>query len=134
MGKSFENDIKISDSEEITTKKIMKALTDTNRIKLTDAGNPDNCAVVYEYWKIFDKDDKIKEIENDCKNANIGCSACKKELARVINDSLAPIRQKRIELEKDENTVKDILSEGSKKAKVEAQAILDQVEKIIKMY
>ena len=52
MGKSFHNDIKISDTDEITTKKIKTGITDRNRIRKDDKGNPDNCEVIFDYWNL----------------------------------------------------------------------------------
>lgn len=53
MGKSFNNDIKISDTEEVTTKKIMTAITDTNRVRKDDLGNPENCLVAFKYLSLI---------------------------------------------------------------------------------
>ena len=47
MGKSLGNAIYLSDSEEEITKKVMSAVTDPNRIKKDDLGNPDICMVAY---------------------------------------------------------------------------------------
>ena len=121
MGKSFNNDIKISDNSEITEKKIKTGITDRNRIRKDDKGNPDNCEVIYDYWKIFSDDEEQKEICEACKCASIGCAECKKRLAKKINSSLAQIRD-------------DILHQGSKKAQVKAQEVLDGAVEVIKMY
>ena len=53
MGKSFNNDIKISDTEEVTAKKVMSAITDRSRMRKDDPGHPDECEVAFKYWKIF---------------------------------------------------------------------------------
>ena len=53
MGKSFHNDIKISDDEETTTKKIMQAITDRSRARKDDPGHPDKCEVAFSYWQAF---------------------------------------------------------------------------------
>lgn len=134
MGKSFNNDIKISDSDEITEKKVKTAITDRNRIRKDDKGNPDNCEVVFEYWKIFGRDDEISEISTACKNASIGCAECKKRLAQKINATLAPLREKRNELLKDKGLCHQILTEGSKKAGIKAKEVLDGVVEVVKMY
>lgn len=134
MGKSFNNDIKISDNEEITQKKIIRAITDRNRLRRDDKGNPENCEVAYQYWKIFGNDEELRQIETDCKSAKLGCSDCKKCLAKKVNDYLKPIREKRTELAKNPETVREILIEGSKKARVEARKILDGAKEAIGMY
>ena len=125
MGKSFNNDIKISDTAEITQKKIMSGITDRNRIRKDDKGNPDNCEVIFDYWKIFGTEEEVNEICECCKCATIGCADCKRKLAAKINEQMAPLREKRQELENNEKLVKEILYEGSKKAQIKAQAVLD---------
>ena len=134
MGKSFNNDIKISDSEEITEKKIKTGITDRNRIRKDDKGNPSNCEVIFDYWKIFGNENDIKEICDGCQNATMGCMECKKRLAQKVNENLAPLREKRIELESKPNYVKDVIMQGSKKAQVKAQAVLDGAIDVIKMF
>ena len=134
MGKSFNNDIKISDSAEITEKKIKTGITDRNRIRKDDKGNPDNCEVIYDYWKIFGNSEDISEICSACKNAKIGCMECKKRLAQKVNEYFTPIRQKRAELEADISKVDDILHEGSKNAQIKAREVLFGAIEKVKMY
>lgn len=134
MGKSFQNDIKISDTEEETSKKIMRAITDRSRLKRDDLGHPEECEVVYDYWKIFGSKEKVDEIDSLCRKGEIGCSQCKKELAQKVNEMLAPIRQKRRELESNPELVREILIEGSKRAQIEAQKVLDKVKEVVRMY
>jgi len=96
MSKSLENDIKIADTEENTTKKIMNAVTDPEKIRLHDKGHPEVCNV-FTYHKIFNKEE-VNDIERDCRAGNIGCVACKRNLANKLNTYLRPIREKREEL------------------------------------
>ncbi len=134
MGKSFNNDIKISDDEKTTEKKIMSAITDRSRLRRDDPGHPEDCEVVYDYWKIFDSEEKVKEIDSLCRKGEIGCAQCKRELANKVNEMLAPIRAKRKELESNPKLVREILLEGSNKAQKEAQIILNKVKEVVKMY
>ena len=134
MGKSFNNDIKLADTAEITQKKIMSGITDRNRIRKDDKGNPDNCEVIYDYWKIFGTEEELKCICDGCTSASMGCAECKRKLASKINENLAPLREKRIELENNISKVHEILSEGSKKAQIKAQEVLDGAIEVIKMY
>ena len=134
MGKSFNNDIKISDDEETTTKKIMSAITDRSRLRRDDPGHPEDCEVVYDYWKIFGIEEKVKEIDTLCRAGEIGCAQCKRELAQKVNEMLAPIREKRRELSENPKLVREILIEGSKKAQNEAQRVLDKVKEVVRMY
>lgn len=134
MGKSFNNDIKISDSEEITTKKIMQAITDRNRIKKTDPGNPENCEVVCPYYEIFADKETVKKQRHNCENALWGCADCKRELASIINSQFKDIREKRTELEKNPDYVHNIIQAGSLKARAEAALFLKEIKKAMLLY
>ncbi|MFU2158198.1 MULTISPECIES: tryptophan--tRNA ligase [Caldisericum] len=124
MSKSLENDIKIADTEEDTTKKIMRAITDPEKIRLHDKGHPEVCNV-FTYHKIFNKAE-VNDIERDCRSGALGCVACKKNLANKLNEYLRPIRQKREELKKEIDKVEDVFEEGSKNASYVANATLDE--------
>lgn len=134
MGKSFNNDIKISDDAETTTKKIMTAITDTNRIRKDDLGNPDNCQVAFKYWKIFGTESEIALTCNECKTATRGCAQCKRELARIINEKFAPIRERRKYYEEHPELVREIIHTGSTRARQEIQKVVGEVREIIGMY
>ncbi len=135
MGKSFNNDIKLSDTPEETAKKIMTGITDRNRIRKDDKGDPNNCEVIYKYWEIFASGtSKIAEIEDACRGAEIGCMQCKRMLAEFVNNELAPIRDKRAEYENNPDVLKDILQEGATKAHKRAKLVMEKVELAIKSF
>ncbi len=134
MGKSFENDIKISDTEEVTAKKIMTAITDRSRIKKEDAGHPDECEVVYKYWEIFGAEEQIQTVRHECENAICGCADCKRRLGSVINEKFAEVREKRSYYEAHQHEVEKIIKEGSEKARIEADKTLTEIRNIIGMY
>lgn len=134
MGKSFQNDIKISDDEKTTEKKIMCGITDRARIKRDDAGNPENCEVIYDYWKIFGSSEQVVLAEKECRNAQRGCADCKKQLAAALNEYLAPIRERRIKYAQNPKLVRDIIMNGSERARAKAQIILNEIKEIMGMY
>ena len=134
MGKSFHNDIKISDTEEITAKKVMSAITDRSRLRKDDLGHPDECEVAFKYWKIFGSENEIATVRSECEQGMRGCAQCKRELGAKINERFAEIREKRAYYETHIDEVKDILAEGAKKARGEASKILTQVRDLVKMY
>ncbi len=68
MGKSLGNAIYISDSEDEITKKVMRAVTDPNRIRKDDKGNPDVCMVSY-YHKLFSSEEECKAV---CEESRAG--------------------------------------------------------------
>lgn len=116
MGKSLGNAIYLSDDKKIVTKKVKMAKTDTNRIHLIDKGNPLVCTVA-SYHKAFNQEN-YENLCDMCKNATIGCSTCKKELADALNNIQEPIRERRSYYKEKPELVKEIINEGSKKANV----------------
>ena len=134
MGKSFNNDIKISDSAEVTAKKVMTAITDRSRMRKDDLGHPDECEVAFKYWKIFGSESEIETIRCECKKGQRGCADCKRQLGAKINERMAEIRERRKYYEEHPEVVEKIIREGSQKARVEAQKIMAEVRKLVKMY
>jgi len=134
MGKSFNNDIKLSDTDEDTTKKIMRAITDRTRIKRTDPGHPELCEVVCPYYEIFADDNTIKEQRKNCETASWGCSDCKKELGFIINNYFKNIRIKRKELEQNMDYIDKTIKEGSEKARMVASQTLKEVKDVMNLY
>lgn len=127
MGKSFQNDIKISDTEDITAKKIMQCITDRSRARKDDPGHPDKCEVTFKYYKAFATEETTKEVECECIAGKRGCADCKRQLGRIINEKFAPIREKRKEYANDIKTVYDIIDDGNKKAAQEAEKVMKKV-------
>ena len=134
MGKSFNNDIKISDTAEITAKKVMSAITDRSRMRKDDPGHPDECEVAFKYWKIFGNENEIETIRCECEKGLRGCADCKRQLGAKINERMAEIREKRKYYEEKTEVVQNILKDGAEKARKEAKNILKEIRSLIKMY
>lgn len=114
MGKSLGNAVYLSDGQDVLTAKIRNAVTDTNRISVKIPGNPDVCTV-YTYHKAFNSEES-ENICSMCKNASIGCVACKKLLAEKMNQVFEPIRERRHYYEEHRDEVRDIIKSGTAKA------------------
>ena len=134
MGKSFQNDIKISDSAEVTAKKVMSAITDRSRMRKDDPGHPDECEVAFKYWEIFGDKAEVEKVRCECEKGQRGCADCKRQLGALINEKLAPIREKRAYYEANPEIVHKIIREGSEKARQEAQKVLIEVRRLVNMY
>ena len=132
MGKSLGNAIYLSDSEEEVNKKVMSAVTDPNRIKKDDLGNPDICMVAY-YHNLFTEKDEYNTVCEECRAGKRGCVACKKQLAKNINATLNPIREKRKYYEERPELVDEILMEGTKRARQTAKETMKKVKKAMKL-
>ena len=132
MGKSLGNAIYLSDSEEEITKKVMGAVTDPNRIRKDDLGNPDICMVAY-YHNLFTPKEELNKICEECRAGKRGCVACKRELAKSIIETLKPIREKREYYEAHPELVDKILMEGTEKARKKAKETMAKVKKAMKL-
>jgi tryptophanyl-tRNA synthetase len=131
MSKSLGNAIYISDEPEVISKKVMSATTDPNKIKKDDPANPDVC-MVYYYHKLFENEN-LDTICSECKKGERGCVACKKELASIISEYLAPIREKRKYYEEHPEEVERILKEGTEAARNRAKEVMKRVRKNMKL-
>ena len=134
MGKSFNNDIKISDTAEVTSKKVMSAITDRSRLRKDDPGHPDECEVAFKYWTIFGDEDEVSTVRCECEKGLRGCAQCKRQLGDKINEKLAEIRERRKYYEEHPEEVDRIIREGSEKARKVARKNLDEIRNIIGMY
>ncbi|HAQ41772.1 MAG TPA: tryptophan--tRNA ligase [Clostridiales bacterium] len=127
MGKSLGNAIYLSDTAEEVNAKIKAAITDTNRIKATDKGNPEICTVS-KYHEVFNESE-YKNICEMCRRANIGCVACKKLLAEKVNCLIAPFRERRAYYENHKAEVREIIHAGSKKANEIGNETIEEIKK-----
>lgn len=129
MSKSYGNAINLSDSTDDIQKKVLKMVTDPQRVKKEIPGRPDVCNVYHYYEAIAP--DLSKDVYDWCSQAQKGCIECKSILAKRLADYLAPMREKRFKLEKNKDTIRDILNEGAKKAKVIAQKTMAEVRQAV---
>lgn len=131
MSKSYNNSIYLSDNAETTSKKVMSMVTDTNRVRRADPGDPDVC-VAFNLHRLYVPQEKLDEIMPACRGAQIGCVECKKILAGCINERLAPFRAKREELAGNPVFVDELLQEGSRKASLISDAVMNEVRTALK--
>lgn len=125
MSKSYDNCIYLKDSRPTAAKKISRMVTDPARVKRSDPGHPEVCSV-FDYHKIFNAEE-VPQIETDCRNATLGCVDCKKNLAEKVNTILDPFREKRAQLERKPEEVKEIMKEGTRRAQAEAEGVMREV-------
>ncbi len=76
----------------------------------------------------------MQTVKCECEKGARGCADCKRQLAAVINEKFAPIREKRSYYESHLDEVEKIITEGTEKARRKAQAVLKEVKKLVKMY
>lgn len=125
MSKSLNNAIYLCDDAVEVENKVKEAVTDPARIRKTDPGHPDIC-MVYAYHKVFNPGE-VEEVEQACRNGEIGCVQCKKKLSNCINNLLEPMRERRQKYSENPELVKEILREGTLKAQKVAQETMREV-------
>lgn len=132
MGKSLGNAIFLIDNEDTISKKVMSAITDPTKIKKDDPANPDIC-MVYYYHKLVTPHDDLKIVCKECKNGSRGCVACKKELIKNLCNFLQPIKERRKKYEDNPELVKQILENGTNKAREKAKETMKNVKSAMKI-
>jgi tryptophanyl-tRNA synthetase len=133
MSKSLGNTILLAEEPGEIEKKVMQAYTDPKKLRKDDPGRPEadekdghpGC-VVWEYHRKFNAGE-AESIAVLCRAGQLGCVADKKHLARVMSETLAPIRDRRRRWEQDPDTVRDVLRDGTRRAREVARETMDQV-------
>ncbi len=132
MQKSLGNTIYIGEQPDDIRKKIKQAFTDPEKIHKDDKGHPENC-VVFAYHNIFSSRN-LKQREDDCKQGKIGCVQCKEDCASLVINSLSPYRERRAQIIKDKDKIRQVLSDGATKAKKEAHKTIADVRKSMMLW
>lgn len=130
MSKSYDNCIYLSDTPKVIIKKISGMLTDPQRKKRTDPGDPGICPV-FSLHKIFSDIENIEMIDAECRKAGIGCVDCKRMMSQKLIDFLIPLHERRGYYLDHRKEVREILYEGNKKARQNAQKTMELVRKAI---
>ncbi len=130
MGKSSsDNAIGIGDTAvEIRSKYLKRGITDTNKARKNDPGDPYNgCKSVYAVHEMVTEGEReTRTIANLCRSGQIGCVECKNMLVDGIAAILEPFQQRRAELDNQNDYVTDVLVEGGNAARaVIAQTVED---------
>ena len=131
MSKSYDNDIPLGATSEEIWDKVQMMVTDPARIKKSDPGHPEVC-IVHSYYNIYSALG-IEELRDDCRQGKVGCVACKKRLAQIIDQQLAPLREKRNYYEQKPELLTEILAEGARKARIAAGETMELVRSAMKI-
>jgi len=131
MSKSLNNAIFLSDTPKQVKKKVNKIYT--GRQSPTDPGDPNN--TLFQYLDSFHPDKKrIAELRDLYANGQIGDGDVKKELSESINAILDPMRERRVQYENDDDTIIDIIRDGSARANLITEETLDLAKQAMQMH
>ncbi len=130
MSKSYGNTISLRDDMDIIDQKLRKMPTDTNRVRLTDSGDPDKCPV-WQLHEVYSDEERKNWVQEGCRSAGIGCLDCKRPLIKAIQEELKPIQERAKEFSENRALVRNIVTEGREFASDLAKATLDEVRQAI---
>lgn len=131
MSKSYNNAIYLSDTSDDIASKVSTMITDPDRARKNDPGNPDICNV-FSFHQVYSSKDTIDEISEQCRKALIGCVECKKAMSKNLIKLLEPVREKREYYASRPETVNEIITAGNEKAKSVASQTMAEVRQAIK--
>jgi len=126
MSKSYGNTISLRDTAEDIETKIKRMPTDPARIKLTDAGDPNKCPV-WQLHQVYSEAQTCDWVVDGCVNAKMGCVACKQPVIESIQAELLPMQERIAKYQADPDLIKQIIHEGSDKARGVAQETMAEV-------
>jgi len=130
MSKSYGNTILMTDPEPEVRQKLKTMVTDPARVRRTDTGDPDKCPVG-DLHKVFSPPETMAKVQQGCRSAGIGCIECKGWVADNLVRVLQPIQQRRASF--SEAQVKEILEDGSSRARDRAEETMRQVRTAMRM-
>lgn len=133
MGKSLGNAIYLSDSADEVAAKVKKMYTDPDHLRVEDPGKIEG-NTVFTYLDVFGQDQKkVAELRDHYQRGGLGDMVVKKYLIEVLNDFLAPIRERRKQWENDKGAVVEIAHEGTRATREVAAQTMAQVKRVMKL-
>lgn len=129
MSKSYDNCIYLSDTEDETADKIKSAFTTPTKLRKSDPGVPEGCAVC-QYLKLYSPEWQSQWAEDVA--GDRGCMQNKKELTEVVNEFFRPMRARRAAL--DDATIEDIIRDGAARARARAGQTMAEVRAAMGLY
>jgi len=130
MSKSLGNHIGVTEEPDAIWEKLRPAKTDEARKRRSDPGEPERCNI-FSYHQLVGLPDELQEIARNCRAAGIGCIDCKKIFFRNLMKILDPIRERRKDLEKRPDYIRESMSQGAARARAVAQATVLGAKKLM---
>ena len=132
MSKSYGNTIDLGESAESTTKKIMGMVTDPQRKRRQDPGNPEVCGVFYLH-KVTSAPETVTWVDENCRTAGIGCVDCKRKLLERLLPEQERMRERREALLARPGDVDALVQLGTSKARAVAARNMEEVRGAMKL-
>ncbi len=133
MSKSYDNAIYLGDSPEVVWEKLRPMVTDTQRKRRTDPGDPEKCPV-FDLHRAFTPSEVREEVVENCKKAGFGCIDCKRILYGHLMDVMGPIYEKRRELAARPSLVDEVILDGSRRARETARETMVEARTAVRLW
>ncbi|MDR2957845.1 MAG: tryptophan--tRNA ligase, partial [Coriobacteriales bacterium] len=133
MSKSLGNAIYLADDEATMRAKVRQMYTDPTHLRVQDPGHVEG-NTVFTYLDVFAVDKpEVNRMKEHYSLGGLGDIAVKDYLFEVLNEQFAPIRERRLELQKDPGYVYEVLRQGTARANEVAEATLAEVRSAMKI-
>ncbi len=130
MSKSYGNAIQLDEDPGQIEARLGRMATDPRRARRTDPGDPADCPA-HALHRVYDTPDELEWVDRGCKTAGIGCLECKKVMIRHVVEDLEPFREKRRELAARPGWVREVIEDGTSKARAIARTTMAEVRSAI---
>jgi tryptophanyl-tRNA synthetase len=127
MSKSMGNTVGLLEPPDSVWEKLRPAVTDPARVRRTDPGTPEVCNI-YHLHRAFSPPDVVANVETQCRTAGWGCIECKKVLFEHMNNELAPIRARSVEIRARPEIVDQVIGDGAATARRAASETMRAVK------
>jgi tryptophanyl-tRNA synthetase len=132
MSKSYNNAVFLSEPPADIARKLERMATDPRRVRRTDPGDPNDCPA-FNLHRIYCTPEEIATVTEGCRTAGIGCLDCKRIMVKHVLAELAPISERRVELERTPDIVGDVLATGNAAAQRAAAETMGRVREAMKL-
>ena len=126
MSKSLGNTIGVTESPEQIWEKLRPAMTDPARKTKKDPGTPEICNL-YALHRYFSPEETVQDVAVKCRTAGWGCLDCKRVLADNMITTLAPLRERSLDLASRPAEVTAVLADGAARARRQAGTTMAEV-------
>ncbi len=133
MSKTYDNGIFLRDTPDVVLQKCTRQMaSDTARVRRSDPGNPEVCNT-FEFHKLFSDAATCELVSAECRKAGIGCFDCKKKVAEALIARIEPLREKIEANLANPDGLRDVLRDGSGRARAVAQQTMDEVRTAMRL-
>jgi tryptophanyl-tRNA synthetase len=132
MSKSYGNTLSLREDLDSVENMIKRMPTDPSRVRRNDPGEPDKCPV-WQFHLVYSDDATKSWVQEGCRSAGIGCLDCKGPVIEAVVAELKPMQERATEFEAQPELVRRVIREGSEKARIVAQATMQEVRQAMSL-